>query len=579
MSVAEAARSVERPPASVRRWARMGVVDSQKSGGVWLVKLSDVHEVAQNGVPTGRIATLSNNIEDTLLQAWGRLHQDIMRDQLPDIIDHQDFNFFIEKEVEGIATKLRGGNYEPGIVNRIEMPKDIIRSRPLSVLSIEDRLVYEAAVQSIASSIDSQLSDSVFSHRLLKKPTPKKFIRYFGTAFGEFESYLPSDDFEGVCLKTDLVSFYEYIDYNKLLDYIDAGDENAPAINILRRLLRDWANQSSVIGLPQGSNASGILANAYLLSTDSAAISHSSGYARFSDDMRIFFLTEEEARRFAPQLVNSLRSVGLNLAPTKTEIVSVEKLKSDKGAARRSAAAYNAESLFMLSSIDELREIFDKSVSDPKNVDMTDFRFSVWRLGLLEDEYPLKKIANLLPVVPHAAEIISDYYLRLGYHQYVADAVYRYILSNDNVHPWAEIHLLRLVGRFDSVPEPLLSRLRSLAELEIGLLGDFAARVLGSVGTPHDFIRLKLIACRDDMPSARRRAALVGAVDLNANDISWVKPLAHNTQPKNLSRTANFLLEENPVPQTLVERKTPAWAPLLKEFARESGAITIHANE
>jgi len=573
MSIAEAATFVDRSAATVRRWAREGAIQAQKSGGIWLVLRNEVENASKGSYLVSRISTLNVDAYTTLHQAWGRVLSDVVRDDLPDIIDYQDFATAAPHEIGIIAGQLGDGTYEPKPLTAIEMPKDNIRSRPLSRLAIEDRLVYEAAVQSIARSVDSHLSNSVYSHRLLTNPSPTKFVRYFGTAFAQFESYYPSADFDGVCLKTDLTSFYEYIDYNQLLDSIDIDDSQQSVINLLRLLLRHWQSQSRVIGLPQGPNASGILANAYLLDADTTALSYAAGYARFSDDMKIFFVSAEEARQFAPRLVGSLRNVGLNLAPIKTTLTQVAEMRKDHRAMRRSAAQYDVE-LALAGSVKELREIFDGSVVDLDHINVSDFRFSLWRLGLLEDDYPLAKIIEILPRLPFAASIVADYLLRVGYRQGAADAICNYLLSEDNVHPWTEIQLLRLVGRFDNVPNRLVSRLRQLTEHEVGVLGDFATRVLGAVGSQHDSLRLKLMAKRTDLPVSRRRAAVIGAADIGGkSDRSWARALTTGGNPVEIQRAAKYVLGGHPIPPTLVQRRTPEWVDQLRRSAEEDGIL------
>ena len=113
--------------------------------------------------------------------------------------------------------------------------------------------------------------------------------------------------------------------------------------------------------------------------TDSVCMGVPLAYARYGDDIRVFFADRAAALSFMPRLVQAMRQLGLNLAAAKTEIVPAMQLAVDFEADRRAAAAYGVENQ-MVDSLNELREIFDASVDDPANVNQSDFTFALWRL-------------------------------------------------------------------------------------------------------------------------------------------------------------------------------------------------------
>jgi excisionase family DNA binding protein len=576
ISVAEAAENTGRPAVTIRRWAREGIIPAEKSGGVWLVRLRDCEALIQDGVPSGRIGILSNDPLATLTQAWRRVAVEVERDDLPDIIDYVDFGADAAAQIRSLAVELENG-YQPRPFRIVEMPKNLIRSRPLAQLSVEDRLLYESCVQSLARSIDSRLYEHVYNHRLLDKPDGTRLVRYFGSAFAHFQSYIKGDAWIAnnatYCLVADIASFYEYVDHNTLIDCQEVTQENRSTLTLLKRLLEAWREQSIVIGLPQGpSTASGILCNSYLASVDSVASGGALAYARFSDDMRLFFASEAEARRFAPRLVKALREVGLNLSGVKTEFKTIPDLIADVRGDRRTAAQYSVDT-GKPQSISHLRAIFDAATQDPINVDGTDFRFSLWRLGLLEDTYPLVRLLSILPFVPFAANIVADYFARVGYTPEIKEAVVAYLLSSDNVHEWTELHLLRLVGRFDDVPAQLLNRLRYLAESTTGVSGDFAARTLGEVGEPQDALRLRRMAMNRSLEASRRRACLLGAARLSEQTKSWAGRLEDGHEPPEVVRAARFVVREHPIPATLVLRRVPPWVAPLRKMLEEEGTL------
>lgn len=566
ISIVEAAERVGKPPVTVRRWAREGLVEADKRGGVWLVNPIDVVRLAEDGVQT-RVATLDGQVDVALRQAWTRVRRDVERDDLPDIIDHRDFDAASSTEIDLLVGQLSNG-YTPGRARRVEMPKSLLLSRPLVDLQIEDRVVFEACVQTLAPSIDALLHPHVYSHRLRHKSTGSRLTRYWVEAHRSFTDYVRGeaavDPGENVCLVSDIASFYEYVDHDLLLDLLSDVAEGAGTIDLLRRLLRSWRSEIQSVGLPQGpTDASGILANLYLHGLDSVLLNGSVAYARYGDDLRVFYADSDTALRAAPRFIGALRDIGLNLATAKTAVKTIQELVDDEKADRRAAVSYGVEAR-LPDSLDELRAIFDDAVRDPMEVDTTDYTFAVWRLGLLEDPYPLDRILQLLPHVPFGASINADYFYRLGSRPEVLEGVARYLLSDDNVHPWTELHLMRLVGTFDEIPSELLGHIRARARESQEVAGDFSARTLGTVGTATDRRELRRIALDSNRDPARRRAAMLGVGSHQAENRDWADPLVQDDH-RQVARAAEYLTAGRHVPRTLVTRRTPPWAPELKE--------------
>jgi hypothetical protein len=377
------------------------------------------------------------------------------------------------------------------------------------------------------------------------------------------------------CLTTDISSFYEYVNHEILLDSIDPAPEHKGVVSLLSNLFQDWRNQHAFIGLPQGPDASGILGNAYLADLDTVCLGSGLAYARFSDDLRIFFRNESDARRFAPHLIHALRRLGLNISVPKTEVRHVNEIGQDEKSERRSAIAYGLD-LGWSATLPDLREIFDQAIETSPDVDRTDLTFSLWRLGLLEDDYPLKKLLDAIPAIQFQASIVVEYLARVGYRAEVAAAVESYPFSSDNVHPWVEIQFLRLIGLFDELSPRLLERVRALAFEMQGSVGDFAARVLGKVGDPQDSRRLRQLAVNASQDSYRRRAALFGAWEKGQSP--WAKRLQSHRNPPEVRRAAMYVMEGRPLPPTLVRRRTPKWVAPLRASLWKEGKIRLRHN-
>jgi excisionase family DNA binding protein len=580
ITTAEAADLTRKPPVTVRRWAREGAVEAVRSGGVWLVDRVDLERFIEEGAPR-RLLQVGKDTEGALTQAWNRVSRDLERDDLPDIIEHKDFEWNRAEEIQRLASEIADG-YRPRTLRIVEMPKSEVLSRPLADLAVEDRIVYEACVQTLAIHIDGILDDGVFSSRLRARPTATRLTKHWPAQYSAFEAEIqaiPIRTGARSCLVSDVSSFYEYIDHDLLMTALEdiAPRELSGSIETLSRLLPAWREQHRVMGIPQGpQDASGILANGYLAQVDSTCAGAAIGYARWGDDLRIFFADHDAARRFAPRLVEAFRRLGLNLAAQKTSIESAPDLAMDSRATRRAAVDYGVESM-KTESLAELRTMFDEATSDRHNVDVTDLRFSIWRLGLVEDPYPLSWLLQNLGAVTFAANLVADYLSRLGYIPEVGEAVTSYLRSPANVYPWVELHLVRLLGTFDWASADVLELLRSRITGGPGPAGDFAARTLGAVGTPGDRQELRRLAARDDLGSMRRRAAIIGAADTDPTDRAWLARFKSEAAPAEVRRAAAYAMGVRSMPRTLIRRRTPPWAPELRSALLREGLLAPRA--
>lgn len=89
------------------------------------------------------------------------------------------------------------------------------------------------------------------------------------------------------------------------------------------------ANRDSY-GLPVGSNASRILAEASLIDIDKYLLDNKIPFTRFVDDFRLFATSAEQAHKFLSMLINRLAQDGLFLNSGKTKIIDISKQKEDK---------------------------------------------------------------------------------------------------------------------------------------------------------------------------------------------------------------------------------------------------------
>ncbi|WP_442815858.1 reverse transcriptase domain-containing protein [Streptomyces sp. NBC_01768] len=152
--------------------------------------------------------------------------------------------------------------------DRVTSSKDPVSVRPLVRFSIRDRILYESLVFGLAHSVDKEIFPSVYSYRWNRlsfsfRDPIKMWLRMQKAA----SRHLVKNPTH-YAAKTDVTSFYESIHLETLTEDLEAATGQVEWVNKLRIYLDSFQSFHSAWGIPQGSDASGILANLYLLPVD-----------------------------------------------------------------------------------------------------------------------------------------------------------------------------------------------------------------------------------------------------------------------------------------------------------------------
>lgn len=197
-----------------------------------------------------------------------------------------------------------------------------------------DRFIYQAICSFLIPFYDPLLGHRVLSYRYEPAPLNPKYL--FKNKIDRWCT------FEGVTLTfrkskrhllvTDLSNFFENVSRAQIIkalenavpDLAATGPEKLQirnAIATLDRLLTQWTF-SRDHGLPQNRDASAFLSNILLSCVDREMTNKGYDYYRYVDDIRIIADSELHARRGLQDLIRQLRTVGLNINASKTEILA-----------------------------------------------------------------------------------------------------------------------------------------------------------------------------------------------------------------------------------------------------------------
>lgn len=252
---------------------------------------------------------------------------------------------------EGLRDRLQRGSYDPAPASFVYVPKPGHTTRPAALLTLDDRVVYEAIVASLRERIDTSLLSSQYAF------WPRGNIEA-GKKWREFLHSPVSEDVTHIAI-SDLTGFYESVDHNRLRDVLIFATGYRDKVNALIAFLRRIMSNDR--GLPQGLAPSDQLATAYLSSLDAAMVRAHHFYGRHGDDFRIGELSFAKAQAAVRLLESEARRAGLLLNGSKTVIVRRDTYL-DQLEERNTHIKRTRDALFGR-AVNELREAGDEVVS------------------------------------------------------------------------------------------------------------------------------------------------------------------------------------------------------------------------
>ena len=238
---------------------------------------------------------------------------------------------------ENIVKSIKKCNFEELKISKIGhvlVPKkNLCDYRRCAWIDVIDEIKYLTLVLLIAKDIevarDNKSNNKVFSYRLKIKGNNGYIFdnKYNYTSFRERIAEKSKMKNKRIVVECDISNFYDRLNLHRLESVLLSIEKiDKDTIKLLNEILLFWSNRDSY-GLPVGSNASRILAEAALIEIDNYLISKNIDFCRFVDDYRIFAKNASEAHKNLAILVERLNKEGLFLNFSKTNIK--ELIKSD----------------------------------------------------------------------------------------------------------------------------------------------------------------------------------------------------------------------------------------------------------
>lgn len=341
------------------------------------------------------------------------------------------YDLGLEENLKDLIGDIRRGRYcaSHGVV--VHQPKKSGILRPLTLLSFQDLIVYQALMNYIAAKFEKDQSVHALKRSfgaIFSGKSSPFFYRSWKVCYREYNEALTRAYKAGNrhVADFDLVSFYELIDHNLLRKCLSKRVASPEVLDLLFDCLNEWtldrAGEHIGHGVPQGPEPSAFLAECFLLHFDELQFKNIH-YFRYVDDIKLLASDEVPLRRALMRLDLCSKDLGLVPQAQKIECRKVTSLKDLLKNVPSALASATPSRLAKKTSQKQLLELFRKSLRRNGKIldidDNTGFKFALNRLRPRKDV--LRRIAPLLVHRPDCSWAMAQYLRKFPANEQAAD--------------------------------------------------------------------------------------------------------------------------------------------------------------
>jgi RNA-directed DNA polymerase len=259
---------------------------------------------------------------EALQEAFGDLRKDASAGV--DRVTYAEYATEVRENLEKLHDRLQHGQYRAQPLRRIYIPKEDGRQRPISIPSLEDKIVQKAAADLLNAIYEQDFLDCSFGFRPGRGPQD---------ALDEVGRVMCRRPISTI-LEADISGYFDAIVRSLLIEMI----EKRVSDGTILRLIGKWINVGAIeegrllvsgTGTGQGQVISPLLANVYLHYVldewfETVVKPRLKGEAyeiRFADDFIFCFQFREDAEKVLDVLKKRFQKYGLTLHPEKTRLM------------------------------------------------------------------------------------------------------------------------------------------------------------------------------------------------------------------------------------------------------------------
>ena len=248
------------------------------------------------------------------------------------------YNIASDTILKDLVARLRRGHYQPSRAVTVYFPKPTRVLRPVTLISLNDQVVYQAIANFVANrfyrSLRPNYGVKTFG-ALLGGSQSQFFYKPWKTAYRAFNGSIKRAYLNGnvVLADFDLVSFYDLIDHKILRKVLGEKVAHKEVLDLLFLCLERWTSgnpnsHTKGHGIPQGPEPSAFLAEALLRTFDLAGY-RDVVYLRYVDDIKLLGKELAPVRRGLLRLDLQAKKLGLVPQAQKIEVRRIIDINSE----------------------------------------------------------------------------------------------------------------------------------------------------------------------------------------------------------------------------------------------------------
>lgn len=208
----------------------------------------------------------------------------------------QAFNDHVRDHWPVIADKLRTGEYLPGAIRGVSIPKPQGGERLLGIPNVQDRVIQQALSQVLSPIFEAEFSTNSYGYR------PGRSAH---DAIEAARDHVLSG--KTWVVDIDISAFFDEVEHDRLMAKIGRKVRDKQVLKLIGRYLRaplqrNGRQEKRVRGTPQGGPLSPLLANIYLDDLDKELERRGLSFCRYADDSVIFVGSERSGERVLESL-------------------------------------------------------------------------------------------------------------------------------------------------------------------------------------------------------------------------------------------------------------------------------------
>jgi len=290
---------------------------------ITLPKLALISERARKepGFQFTSLAHLLN--EEFLRECYYSLGRD--RASGIDGVSWEEYGKQLDKNLEGLVTRMKVKRYKPKPARRVYIPKDEHERRPLGLPALEDKIVQKGIARILGAIYEADFLECSYGFR------PKRSCHM---AINVVDKTIMTKPINHV-IEADIKGYFDNVSHEWMMKFLKVRIKDPSMLLLIRRFLKAGYCEADKIvetgqGTPQGGNLSPMLSNIFLhyvldlwfKKKIKSQIKGACYLVRYADDYVCMVRNADDARRIEVALRERFAKFGLELNQTKTRTIS-----------------------------------------------------------------------------------------------------------------------------------------------------------------------------------------------------------------------------------------------------------------